>query len=313
MGMRFYIAAGIYVGLTVLKLAVPELAVDVKNTLFSAINNEYDYVGAIYDLGESLGSNDYLIKVLGRGEDRVVETNAPNEPYAPSNLFRPENLTETRMRLRGYVERPSRPEPDSDGGSAPEIADSDITKPQADDQTQAQQEQPPVEETYTQTEPEYVSVFLESQAEFADYQIPEDVSYGYMEIPFEYVSPIAGYSSSGFGYRLHPVSDTIKFHYGTDVAANSGQTISAFADGYVRSCGYEEEGYGYYVIITHADGWETLYAHCSGILTSEGSYVSAGDSIALVGETGVATGPHLHFELISNGVYLNPEYYINEL
>ena len=161
----------------------------------------------------------------------------------------------------------------------------------------------------TQT-PEVVTAFLERQAAFADQTLPEQVDYDYMALPFDYALPVAGRTSSGFGFRLHPILHTVRFHYGTDVAAASGESIAAFADGTVTFAGHDDS-FGWHLKVDHGDGWVSHYCHCSKLLVKEGDAVSRGDTIALVGATGLATGPHLHFELTHNGVFLNPEYYLN--
>ncbi len=153
------------------------------------------------------------------------------------------------------------------------------------------------------------AVFLERQSEFSGYDLPENVSYELLPLPFETVSPVALCTSSGFGFRMHPIDDVVKFHYGTDFAADAGAEILAFADGTVLAAG-EDEGYGNYVMLDHGDGFVTLYGHCSTLLVKEGETVEMGQPIALVGASGHVTGPHLHFELIHNGVYLNPEFYL---
>lgn len=158
--------------------------------------------------------------------------------------------------------------------------------------------------------PAAVTAFLESQEAFSDYALPEKADYSYVELPFEYTVPVSGYNSSGYGYRLHPILNTVRFHYGTDFAAGSGERVLAFTQGTVSFSGYDES-YGWHIKIDHGDGWETLYAHCSKLYVVQGQTVNAGDCIALVGSTGLATGPHLHFELTRDGKYLNPEYYIN--
>lgn len=158
------------------------------------------------------------------------------------------------------------------------------------------------------TTPPKVAAFYESQKAFSKYAVPANVSYDYSKLPFKYTSPVNGVTSSGFGYRMHPIQNEVKYHYGTDFAANTGETVCAFADGKIYAIG-ENDSYGKYVMIDHADGYRTLYAHCSKHLKSGGK-VKRGDAIALVGQTGAATGPHLHFELMKNGVYLNPEFYI---
>jgi len=126
---------------------------------------------------------------------------------------------------------------------------------------------------------------------------------------FAYADPVEGELTSAFGYRDHPISDNEKFHYGLDISAEEGTIISAFADGEVTVVGESSE-LGKYVEITHADGYTTLYAHCSRITASSGQTVKLGDPIAEVGATGDATGNHLHFELHHENVYLNPIYYV---
>ena len=158
--------------------------------------------------------------------------------------------------------------------------------------------------------PAAVAAFLERQAAYSDLDLPENVDYDYLPLPFEHVLPVAGRRSSGFGYRLHPILETVRFHYGTDVAAGAGETVAAFADGSVCFAGYDES-YGWHLKIDHGDGWVSHYCHCSALLVQEGEAVAMGEAVARVGATGLATGPHLHFELICRGVYVNPEYYIN--
>ena len=158
-----------------------------------------------------------------------------------------------------------------------------------------------------QTEPARQAL---QQAEFSDYAVPSNVSYNYPELPFGYVSPVAGMTSSGFGYRLHPLRNEVLFHYGTDFAAWTGTEILAFADGTVGMVGWDA-GYGNYIIVQHAGGWRTLYAHCSAVYVTGGDTVTAGQCIGLVGATGNVTGPHLHLELTCEGVYYNPEFWLS--
>ncbi len=158
--------------------------------------------------------------------------------------------------------------------------------------------------------PEAVSAFLERQAEFTGCALPENVDPSYVELPFDYASPVMGYESSGFGFRLHPILNTVRFHFGTDFAANAGEPVTAFADGVVIFAG-SDDSYGKHIRIDHGDGWVSHYCHCSALLVAEGQTVTEGERIALVGSTGLATGPHLHFELCCNGRYFNPEYYLS--
>ena len=151
--------------------------------------------------------------------------------------------------------------------------------------------------------------FLQQQAQFEGAVIPANVRTDMPELPFAYSLPVSGTESSGFGYRVHPIDGELSFHYGTDFAADSGDDVTAFADGYVYAAG-TSEGYGNYLILTHEGGFSTIYAHLSSFAVSEGEMVSRGQLIGAVGQTGKATGPHLHFELLCSDIYLNPEYYL---
>lgn len=120
-----------------------------------------------------------------------------------------------------------------------------------------------------------------------------------------FIRPVSGPVVSGFGYRVHPILRRVKFHYGVDISAPSGTPIRAAADGVVVFAGWRR-AYGNTVIVDHGNGLATLYAHCSRILVSEGEVVKQGQVIALVGSTGLSTGPHLHFEVRRDGEPINP-------
>ena len=145
---------------------------------------------------------------------------------------------------------------------------------------------------------------------YSDQNLPENVSLSQVILNFDYAAPVDGTLSSPFGYREHPVEGEGRFHYGVDLAADAGTEIRCFAGGTVKAVG-ESSSYGKYCIVDHPGGYSTLYAHCSAITTSSGAEVKEGEKIAEVGETGIATGPHLHFELQQDGVYLNPIYYVS--
>ena len=160
---------------------------------------------------------------------------------------------------------------------------------------------------------EPVSVETLAYILYSDQNLPESASLEQDLLGFDYCSPLPGAAvSSEYGYREHPTEGEERFHYGIDLAANTGTAISCFADGIVKAVG-ESSSYGKYCIVDHGDGYSTLYAHCSRITASSGRAVSAGEKIAEVGETGIATGPHLHFELQKDGTYLNPVYYVTAL
>ena len=108
-----------------------------------------------------------------------------------------------------------------------------------------------------------------------------------------------------FGWRDSPLSGTLEFHSGADLSGKEGTPIHAAFSGQVTEAGFHES-YGNYLILDHANGFTTLYAHCSRLLVRMGDRVKKGQLIGKIGATGAATGPHLHFELRLNGVCLDP-------
>lgn len=118
----------------------------------------------------------------------------------------------------------------------------------------------------------------------------------------EYTSPTPGYVTSNYGYR----SRFGRMHYGIDLKLQVGDTVRAAFSGKVRLTKYEGRGYGYYVVIRHNNGMETVYGHLSRFLVKPNEYVKAGEPIALGGNTGRSTGAHLHFETRYLGIPINP-------
>jgi murein DD-endopeptidase MepM/ murein hydrolase activator NlpD len=118
------------------------------------------------------------------------------------------------------------------------------------------------------------------------------------------------YVSSIFGYRIHPISGEKSFHTGVDIGLPTGTPILAGGTGIVTQAA-DRGGYGLTVVIDYGNGITALYAHCSVLLVSAGHPVETGDVIALVGSTGNSTGPHLHMEIMKNGQYLNPLFFVD--
>lgn len=118
-------------------------------------------------------------------------------------------------------------------------------------------------------------------------------------------APSCTYVTSKYGYRIHPIFGTKKFHSGVDIGAQAGANVVA-ADGGTVSVATYSSSYGNYVMIYHADGSSTLYAHMSSLAVSAGQTVSQGDVIGYVGSTGWSNGPHLHFEVRINGSTVDP-------
>lgn len=112
--------------------------------------------------------------------------------------------------------------------------------------------------------------------------------------------------SDGFGWRTHPISKKRAFHEGLDYSCDIGTPVQTTADGIVEKAGWDNSGYGIQVIINHGYGFKTVYAHLSKALVSRGQVVGRGDDIGLSGNTGSASGPHVHYEVIFLGNKLNP-------
>jgi murein DD-endopeptidase MepM/ murein hydrolase activator NlpD len=120
---------------------------------------------------------------------------------------------------------------------------------------------------------------------------------------------ISGYISSGFGERVDPFTGAGEFHEGIDFAAPEGTRIRAVAAGIVTWAG-PRGGYGNMVQIDHGNGYATRYGHADKVLVHVGEMVKRGDALALVGDTGRSTGPHVHFEVLKNGHEVNPARFV---
>ncbi|MCF8218151.1 MAG: M23 family metallopeptidase [Bacteroidales bacterium] len=120
--------------------------------------------------------------------------------------------------------------------------------------------------------------------------------------------------ASGFGYRIHPVYKTLRMHDGMDFTAPPGTPIYATGNGKVVKPKGSMSGYGNYVVIDHGYGYKTLYAHMNKVIVKPWHSVKRGEIIGYVGNTGVSTGPHLHYEVRKEGKPVNPvHFFYNDL
>ena len=120
-----------------------------------------------------------------------------------------------------------------------------------------------------------------------------------------FIYPINGRLTSPFGYRRDPFTGRKSFHSGIDLAAPVGTPIKVILDGVVNLTSYSRI-FGNYVIVTHPNGYQTLYGHVNAFSVKKGDKVSQGDIIAFVGNTGMSTGPHLHLSIYKNGKLIDP-------
>lgn len=122
--------------------------------------------------------------------------------------------------------------------------------------------------------------------------------------------PTKGWKSRGFGMKYDPFTGYKQMHRGIDIANHTGTPVIATGDGRVKIVANQANGMGRYIALDHGYGFQTRYGHLSKIMVKQGQKVKRGDVIALMGSTGYSTGPHLHYEVIRNGKFLNPYNFI---
>lgn len=154
-------------------------------------------------------------------------------------------------------------------------------------------------------------VYIESKSQDDVVQLAEKKEKLFAAIPA--IQPISNKElialASGFGLRIHPVYKVKKMHTGIDFAASIGTPIYATADGLVDKVDVSFSGYGKMVEIDHGFGYRTRYAHMHGFTVRNGQRIKRGELIGYVGNTGLSTAPHLHYEVFINRIHVNPVYY----
>lgn len=265
--------------------------------LLQLIQKDTDFVGAFSSLGESVSQGKNVWDGLGtlvldlfgvskeeENKDFVLVFDGP----AAKNAVQVLSETKTTNAKLHFIETGSL-EPETDEMDSE--SDAEPTQDSEDGKT-TNPEMPAI--------PEYTGAALPANATMEYYDLGLQTT----------VTPVLGEISSSYGYRNHPISGEYLFHAGVDIAADVGTPIVAFADGVVEFIG-ESGAYGLYVQLDHGNGIKSFYCHCSKLLYGKGKNVTAGQTIALVGDTGNTTGPHLHLELKREETLLNPAYYIN--
>ncbi|HEX6227454.1 MAG TPA: M23 family metallopeptidase [Chryseolinea sp.] len=159
-------------------------------------------------------------------------------------------------------------------------------------------------------------LYIESKSQDEVVSLAEKKEKLYAAIPA--IQPISNKQllalSSGYGWRTHPIYKVKKMHPGIDFAASIGTPIYATADGTVEQVSVKFSGYGKMVEIDHGFGYRTRYAHMHGFAVRSGQNVKRGDLIGYVGNTGMSTAPHLHYEVLINGSQVDPvHYFYNDL
>ncbi len=159
-------------------------------------------------------------------------------------------------------------------------------------------------------------IYIESKSQDEVVELAENKEKLFAAIPA--IQPVANKQlialASGFGWRIHPIYKVKKMHTGIDFAAAIGTPIYATADGTIDKVDISFSGYGKVIEIDHGFGYRSRYAHMHGFAVRQGQKVKRGDLIGYVGNTGLSTAPHLHYEVFVNGIHANPvHYFFNDL
>lgn len=159
-------------------------------------------------------------------------------------------------------------------------------------------------------------MYIESKSQDEIVQLAEKKEKLYAAIPA--IQPVSNKQlvalASGFGLRIHPIYKVRKMHTGIDFAAPIGTPIYATADGVIDVVNVQFSGYGKMVEVDHGFGYRTRYAHMHDFAVKKGQHVKRGELIGYVGDTGLSTAPHLHYEVLMNGTQINPvHYFFNDL
>lgn len=274
----------------------PEKMMAAREGIGKLMGADTDFHAAFASLGRSISKGEPVLDTLGElciqvfggapvGESRPVNQSLPtyrDECTFLSGPLTTEAVLAHRLGLRSQPE----PEPTPPAESPPPVAEP-LPEPA-----------PPTEPAITPVD--YSGPALPANATMDRYSLGLAAT----------MSPVSDWwLSSAYGWREHPMDGEEKFHNGVDMAVNLGAPVYAFADGVVDYTG-ESPIYGLYTQIVHDNGVTTFYCHCSELLVQQGQAVTMGDTVAKAGESGNATGPHLHFELKKDNILLNPIYYI---
>lgn len=254
----------------------------------SVLGADMDLRGAVTAFGETVSEGGDVLEVLdvlwaGATEPQVSEEESPQE--SGTELLLPVLTTPAQRALAPSF------------GALPALG-----------------RQAVVPEGEVEPEPEPEEAVVTAVAQLYDEggeALPENVSFQHYYLGlYETAMPVIGEMTSDFGFRDHPVSGEYSFHTAVDIGVENGTDVLAFSSGTVRYIG-ENDVFGLYLKIDHDNGVATFYAHCEELLVQAGDTVECGQVVAKSGETGNATGPHLHFSIEKDGVRLDPAYYLD--
>ena len=295
--------ATVFVG----KGILPGGLLQLRSHMLSMISQDFDFREALAELGESLAGGDSVLADFGDFCVEVFGSQETEQPAQPVQFQPPDPdavLTAELEFLSGQPDALTRTE------HYASLKKLGITLPQGEEAAAPQQAEP--DSGYEGAIMPAGNVFI-----LSDYDGPALPSNYTMDVlslgGLETMTPLLGHMNSPYGYRTNPVNgEEGDFHGGVDIGGQTGDPIRAFASGTVEYIG-QDDSYGLYMQIDHGNGVKSFYAHCSKLLVQKGQPVTIGETVALVGSTGTATGPHLHLELKYEKMHVNPAYYVEFL
>lgn len=291
----------------------PGRLIQMRQQVLTLISDDFDFRKVLTGLGESLAGEGTVLEELGSfcvqvfGAEQLPlpeEETAGLLPPQPASL-----LTEELEFLSRSPTGPLRTEHYVDSARLGLVPDPVPEEPErAEDPVNTSEAAVP---EGAQAVPAAGTVVLYS--DYSGQPLPANYTMDQLSLgDLETMTPLQGNLNSAYGYRDHPIDGRYQFHGGVDIGGQMGDPVAAFAAGTVEYIG-EDDSYGLYLQIDHGNGVKSFYAHCSRLNVSKGQQVEMGETVALVGSSGAATGPHLHLELKFGKMHLNPAYYVNFL
>ena len=298
--LRLVVCGVVFVLLVTAKLLFPEAVSSVARSAGQLIGRNADFKEAFAAMGRAISGEEPAAASLQDAYTAVFNPSAPDagrtaEPGSESSPGENDGQP-TAADVRTAQSSQPAPEPQTSSAGTPAALDlggglAPQTLPQPPEEVLDAVTETVVEpEEQSAPEPDDTTASEALSYVYTMPALPENASLEQRNLGFAHCTPVSGPLSSSFGWRERT-------------------PVSAFADGTVYATG-ESSTLGNYIMLQHEGGYITLYAHCSRVTVSGGS-VTMGDKIAEVGSTGLATGPHLHFELHDGGLYLNPIFYVD--
>ncbi len=275
--LRLYICIGLLAAAVFVKFAFPTAFTALGDKLDAAVN----YKAALTVLGEGISGEKKFTAALGEAFTYAFtgrDTDEAGESPEPSG-----------------EEQTASPSPE-----ASDAAVSTMSDPSPADEVSSG-----VRQSFADA---VAAAFLQDQATYSDYAIPAGVSYGMPKLVLDYAVPLVGTVTQRFGYNSDMDKSSASFNFGVEIASKSDAKVTSFADGKVIAAG-STDALGNYVVVRHG-GAQTQYAQCGQVLVTIGQTVKKGDAIATAGRLGDTDVTGVNFKLKLNGIYVNPEFYV---